>query len=142
MLKAQDNAPFEHICANGSQVFTRRNFEGGLKVTRPRGLSDARFAADLIEFAAFHTQHIRPELSAFIGHGDLQIEIIKEPILGNVDEIGLPSRIVKALNDAEINTISELVIYSKSQLRQITGIGPAGLAKIISAVEYYGGLGQ
>lgn len=60
---------------NGTHFVTDRTLKGNIKVFRPEKLSDAKFAADCIEFGGWHGATIHPELNGFSGYDCINVSI-------------------------------------------------------------------
>ncbi|HUW21285.1 MAG TPA: transcription termination factor NusA [Candidatus Bathyarchaeia archaeon] len=64
-----------------------------------------------------------------------QEEKVKEKITSEIQDLGLPKRIITSLIVAGITTINDLKKKSRKQLSQIKGIGPKALGEIKKALE-------
>ncbi len=73
---AINETPIEH-CSYNFTRFTaaRADLSGGVVVERPARLSEAQFAQDVAEFAAWHRGAIWDQLNGFAGYDCLRFDI-------------------------------------------------------------------
>ncbi len=70
--------PFQHQGRNGVNLLAERcDFTTGVKIEKPKGISDAKFASDLSEIFGFHATVILPDLNGFQGYGAFGIKVEK-----------------------------------------------------------------
>ena len=67
---------FEHNCHNGTEfIATRCDFQGGVRVVVPKGLSEERLMCDVAEMIGYHATNIHPDLNGFSGYGNVAFNI-------------------------------------------------------------------
>jgi hypothetical protein len=78
LLELMNEKPFEHTGHYGTKLTADRcDFNGGVTITVPPGLSDENLASDLMEIAAWHAIHVYPHLNGFFGYDWLSIRVVK-----------------------------------------------------------------
>ena len=67
---------FEHNGHNGTEFIAGRcDFQGGIRVVVPTGLSEERLMRDVAEMIGFHATNILPHLKGFSGYDSLLFHI-------------------------------------------------------------------
>ena len=67
---------FEHSCHNGTEfIASRCDFQGGVRVIVPAGLSEERLMRDVAEMIGYHATNIFPNLNGFSGYGNATFHI-------------------------------------------------------------------
>lgn len=73
---ALNEQPIEHRSSNFTRfTAARADLSGGVVVERPARLTDAQFAQDVAEFAAWHRGAIWTQLNGFAGYDCLHFDI-------------------------------------------------------------------
>lgn len=80
MFGSLDNKPFQHISRNGTDFSSAScDLRGGVKVVKPVEITEAKLAADFVEFGAFHAMEIRERVSSFPGYDCIDYTIVIDP---------------------------------------------------------------
>lgn len=77
----RNDKPYRHVSKNGSLFESDRcDFQNGVTVTKPEGITEERFMVDVSEFIGFHATVIHPELNGFQGYGCItyRIKVVKD----------------------------------------------------------------
>lgn len=78
MRPPMNDKPYSHNGRHGTEFKSDRcDLASGVEVTKPEGITDAQFAADLAEFGAFHALNIREDLNGFSGYDCVDYTVIQ-----------------------------------------------------------------
>jgi hypothetical protein len=67
-----------HTGTNGCRFkAARADLEGGVKLIKADGITEAKMLADIAEFGAFHATAIRPRLNGMHSWASVEFEIVR-----------------------------------------------------------------